>query len=419
MASIPQSENHGMPRLALAILTSPGAAFEEIIRRSRPLGSRPLLTSESRPGAPTSYQSIQVSGPHWGLGGALVITALTGAAACVASLLVVRVSGPVEIFALGKANPLAWLGLCLLYGLALQLIVRWSRADVDFPTALTVLGWSQVTLLVSELLFIAGLVVAASAHPNLMAANLLVKSGYAVQLYYVIVVGTGIRRATNLTLPRSVAAYALVEGVALVADVLYGKSRFEPFANALPGVQVLASSLVAADQTPWVAGAAVGLALGLRELGRCLEWDSRRRQVATVIGGLLGAAGVIFYLAVLQSGGYYASLLGAQRFYDRGHYEDAAVRLARLLPASIGNAPLLLDIGNAYYAGGSLDPRSTTTTSSSPPSGPRISKKTRATSWPRLTVELAPPMISRANTTLPSLSFVKPPRHGRNMPTHG
>lgn len=148
MASIPQSENHGMPRLALAILTSPGAAFEEIIRRSRPLGSRPLLTSESRPGAPTSYQSIQVSGPHWGLGGALVITALTGAAACVASLLVVRVSGPVEIFALGKANPLAWLGLCLLYGLALQLIVRWSRADVDFPTALTVLGWSQVTLLV-------------------------------------------------------------------------------------------------------------------------------------------------------------------------------------------------------------------------------------------------------------------------------
>ena len=56
MESIPQSEDHGMPRLALAILTSPGAAFEEIIRRKLLLG-------------------------------ALVITAITGTVACVATLL--------------------------------------------------------------------------------------------------------------------------------------------------------------------------------------------------------------------------------------------------------------------------------------------------------------------------------------------
>ena len=118
------------------------------------------------------------------------------------------------------------------------------------------------------------------------------------------------------------------------------------------GCRVLASNLVSVDQTVWVVGAAAGLALGLRELGRCLDWERLSRQMAPVIGGVLGAAGVIVYLACLQSSGYYASLLGAQRFYDRGHYGEAAVRLGRLLPASTGNAPLMLDIGNAYYAAG-------------------------------------------------------------------
>ena len=315
-----EAENHSRLKLALAVLTSPTAAFEEIIRRKM-------------------------------LGSALVIVALTGAAAALATLAQARTSGPIQLLVLGKDNPLTWFGLCLLYGLALQYVLRWSRADIDLPTVVTVLGWSQVALLLS-MLMLAILTRFFPPGSNSVAASTLSAAILALQLDYVVVVGGGLRSATRLPLIQTVLAYTLVESAVILASNQLVNYRTTLFPESLPGVRSLAISVVSADQTHLIAAGGLGIVLGLWQIGRAREWGKKLTINLTAIGAVIAASALVIYLLILQSTGYYASLLAGQRFYDRGHYNTAADRFAKFLPVSKDNPLLILDIANTYYAAG-------------------------------------------------------------------
>ena len=340
---------HSRAKLALALFTSPSAAFEEILERKL-------------------------------LGTGLVVAAAAGAAASVTFILYGYQVGPLQFLALGKQNPLCWLGLCMLYALVLEKLLKWIGTQVDFLSMLTVMGWSQLALLLAQLITVIGAATTGSNTANNAVVSFVMAAAVVLPLWYVALVGIGVRAATGSPLSRGILTYVAVALSAQIAfRITYEDALARPFKNALPGVYNTAGMIVAADQTPWLAAGVIGLVLGIWQIGKRLEWDTGTTARAAASAGLIGSLAFGAYVyAVWFDTDYYRKLadanglyVKAQRLYDdnkvrwvedkegqdisAGLYREAAERMEALLPISKNNLMLALDIGDLYYLAGDSD----------------------------------------------------------------
>lgn len=337
---------HSKAKLALAILTSPNAAFEEILERKL-------------------------------LGTAIFIVALTGCIAALSPLLYAPQSGPLQYFLLGKNNPICWLGLCMLYALGLSGLLKWIGSPIDYPRVLTIMGWSQVLLLLTQAILAVGTAVTIYNGANQAILNLMYTINIGLPIWYVVAIGTGIRSATGVPLSRGILTYMVIAmAVGIALSVTYSNALLSPFKDALPGMKNMAQSIAGADTGPWLVVGVLGLCIGLWQLGKRLEWDQGTILRATASAFAIGAAAIWIYMnAFWSTTDYYGKLSRANRYYTRAQriydnnksewlrdaslqksqealYADCVKGLAALLPAVKDNAGLILDIGDLNYLAG-------------------------------------------------------------------
>lgn len=310
---------HSKAKLALAVFTSPAAAFEEIARRRL-------------------------------LGTALFITALTGAAAMAPCFVAARAGEPLQWLMLGKSNPIAWLGLCMLYVWAMQKLLKWLGSQVEYVDLLTLMGWSQLALLVSQ---IASTVLYA-AQTEADKHQLLTNAAFAFYalgyIWYVVLAGIAINTLCRAPKARGMMTYMVVYAASAIAfSMTYANARTTPFQNALPGISATAKAIVSADQTPWLAGAVVGLVAGLLLIGKARQWPITKARLAAAGAGLLGLAAFAGYSYGVNQLDYYGRLMSANDAYINAHYAEAAKGLDSLLPITKDNLSLMLDVADVYY----------------------------------------------------------------------
>ena len=316
---------HSKPRLALAILTSPSAAFEEIIERRL-------------------------------LGTGLLIVAFTGLLAVIAAIALGVATGPLQYLALGKENPLTWLGLCMIYALGVWMLLKWLGTQSEYTGILTVIGWSHIPLLLLQIVLIASAVMAMSSTPNSTLIQFLDTTRAGLQIWYVVIVTMGLHVLTRIPLARAAMTYLVVAFAAVIAfSLTYGRARyapFEPLQKIIPETVNLASKTIAADMTPWLTAAVIGLILGIWHIGKSLGWDKGTVYKYAVAAGVLGVLTLGFYVSATSATGYYDRLVKVQKFYDADRFADSAKELETLLPLTKDSAGVMLDIADIYFRAG-------------------------------------------------------------------
>lgn len=316
-------QTHSKAKLALGVITSPSVAFEEILRRQL-------------------------------LGEAFLIPAITGTLAMVAALLQSHGQGHLPLFSLGHANPVTYVGLMMLYGLLLHFLLKWLGTESDYRSLLTVMGWAQVPLAVSQFFAAVEAALTVAYGPGNIGAQYLVPAMHALNIWFLPTIGIGIRAATNANLSRGIMSYMIVHLAAFIGfTYTYGNSRLEPFRETTAGIFYAAQLIVQYDTLPWLAAGFVGLAAGLWFLGKTLEWDDGLRKRRCATAAILGIAVVAGYYYTLWKTDYYGDALAAARYYAREKYSQAAQKLEKLMPVLPGDsAALLLEIGDLYYSAG-------------------------------------------------------------------
>lgn len=314
---------HSYAKIAIALFTSPSAAYKEILQRK-------LL----RPG--------------------LFLVLLAGILFCIRTLLASSELGPLHYFSLGRYNPITWFGLYLLYALATQKLLKWIGTEIDYRRVLTIMGWAQVSLVLVAIFTIAGLLPGLGKSLSGTPSQFIESISAVLQIAYVVLIAIGINVATSAPVARGIMTYVVVSFAASIAfGVTYGNARLKLFEDALPGILAMAQQVASSDSIPWLGAAAVGLYIGLRELGRELGWDKNTCARTALLAGLLGAGIFGIYLSLFIKQDYYGRLITIQRDYELGKLDKALEEMKALLPASkYASAGLILDIADVYYISG-------------------------------------------------------------------
>jgi tetratricopeptide (TPR) repeat protein len=306
-------DTHSKAKLALAVFTSPSAAFEEIARRRL-------------------------------LGTGLVIAAIAGTVATVPPIISAIGGDRIQLLVLGKCNPVAWVGLCMLFAFAMQKLLRWVGSQVDYVGLLTLMCWSQLALIVVQLATVAMYAGQAVGSPNPIVTNLAFAIFATASLGYVALMGMAVHALSGGPKARGIMSYLVVYLAASIAfSMTYLSARMGPFQDALPGVSSTAKAFVGVDQIPWLAAGAIGLVLGLFMIGKSLQWPMQKVKLSAALIGLIGLATFGGYLAAMSRTDYYGKLRQAHKSYIMGHYAIAAGQIEALLPALKDNLSLMLD----------------------------------------------------------------------------
>jgi len=336
-----KTQTHSKAKLALAILTSPSAAFEEITQRKL-------------------------------LGTALLIVAITGLISTIGGIARGAIYGPALYLALGKDNPLTWIGLCLLYALALKYLLKWLSTELDYVTAIVILGWSHVILLIHQAAGIGYDLALLANHPNITAIQILNALGLFLPIWFVLTIGIGLQTVYRMPRLRGVMSYMVVLIVFTMGfDMSYAQAHIAPFQNALHGIQTAVGELEAvasnpatmfanpwlhsADQVPRLAASVIGLILGLWQMGKCFGWDADLSKKRLISAGIIGALAIGTYTAIIHKTNYYNRFATAQRLYNSDKPEQAADAMVSLMPVIKQNYPLMLDAANTYYLAGDFE----------------------------------------------------------------
>lgn len=322
-ANTNKSENHSYAKLAVATFTSPRAAYEEILKRRL-------------------------------LGSALIFVSIAGVLFCLRACLAASELGPLHYFATGRYNPITWFGLFLLYAWAAQKLLKWIGTEIDYVRLVIIMGWAQLSLILVGVMSIAGLAPTLAGTSSGTTRQLLDAASAVLQLAYVVLIAIGINVATGAPVARGIMTYVVVSFASTIAfGITYGNSRLKLFEEALPGIAAMAQQVAASDGTPWLAAAAVGLYLGVRDLGRELGWERSTCVRGAISAALTGALAFGIYLSLFVKADYYGNLLAAQRDYELGKIDRAVKELKALIPASkYAAAGLILDIADIYYLSG-------------------------------------------------------------------
>lgn len=317
---------HGKPKLALATLTSPGAAFEEILRRRL-------------------------------LGTALIIVAVAGVLSTVAAVERAIAGSPVDYFALGRYNPLTWFGLFLLYALAVQKLLNWLRTEVDYATILIVMGWSQVALVLAHTASVVSGALAIAGYTGATATQVTDSLSTVLQLAYVALVGVGITTACGGPLSRGILSYLVVQFAAVISlGITYVNSRTRLLSEGMVSIYRAAHIVAQVDMIPWIAAAVVGLVMGMWNLGKHLGWKRELMVRAAAGAGAAGALLLVTYTYAFVKTDYYGRLLTIQQYHDTDKFTKAA-RAFGLLETLARNNPALqldtnMDLARIYYVDG-------------------------------------------------------------------
>ncbi|MGQ9456493.1 MAG: tetratricopeptide repeat protein [Armatimonadota bacterium] len=314
---------HSYGKIAVALFTSPGVAYTEILKRR-------LL----EPG--------------------LFLALLAGTLFCTRTLLASSELGPLHYFALGRYNPVTWFGLYLLYALATQKLLKWIGTEIDYPRVLTIMGWAQVSLVLVAVFSVAGFVPALRKSLTGTPSQFIESISAVLQIAYVVLIAIGINVVTSAPIARGIMTYVVVSFAASIAfGITYGNARLKLFEDALPGILAMAQQVASSDSIPWLGAATVGLYIGLRELGRELGWNKNTCARRALLAGLLGAVIFGLYLSLFTKHDYYGRLITVQRDYELGKLDKALREMKALLPVSkYASAGLILDIADVYYISG-------------------------------------------------------------------
>ncbi len=310
-------KTHSKAKLALAIITSPGAAFEEIHRRKL-------------------------------LGTALVISLIAGALSAVPVIITVMSGERVQALMLGKSNPVAWLGLTLLFAFVMQKLLKWIGTEVEYVGLLTLMGWSQVTLIIVQLAMAVLSYSQSLATTPMFSVNFAFAILATASLGYVFLMGLVVHTLAGAPKARGVMAYVVVLFAAAIGfSQTYVTAKISPFADALPGVASTARLIAGADQTPWAVASVVGLVLGTIVISRALQWPAEKVRMNATAAGLIGVAMLGIYLNMVYKTDYYGKLRKAHESYIHEKYTSAAAQMEALLPVIKDNYSLMLDAADA------------------------------------------------------------------------
>lgn len=308
--------DHSKAKLALAVFTSPGAAFEEIHRRKL-------------------------------LGTALLISAITGTIAVFPPLIAYFSGERFQWLVIAQYNPVAWIGLTMLYVLAMQRLLKWIGAQVDFVALLTLVGWAQLAMLVVE---IARIVYSISGGSSISVASASQACIALFLLWYVILMGPAVQALIGVHKIRGVLTYVVIQlAIWIGLTWTYVNTRLSGFEGASRGVNYLVGVLAYADKLPWAAVATLGLAVGTAMIAKHFELEPARVKAYAAGAGLLGLIVFGAFAFGLYHAGYYARLGHVQQATFNGQYSEAAQYLEPLKHASKNNGALLLDLGDLYF----------------------------------------------------------------------
>ena len=317
---------HSIPKLALTVIASPLTAFKEIVERR-------LLVQ------------------------AIWIVGIAGTLAMFSAIARAFALGPEQLLVLGRDNPLTWIGLSMMYGLLAWTLLRWLGAEIDYPTVLTVIGWSQAILIIHQALgLVWGILIASGSIHDYegYAVRFFSAAGTVLPIMYVLAIGRGLQATGRVSFAKAILVYIIVVVVVIFGlEFFYTLQLMAPFA-ALPyisrAVNGFSPALVSLYGDPWQHGLAqfvrvilggLGLTLGIWTLAKFEIWDSPRRNRLLSVTAAVAVIGIITYGYAWNHSTYYPSLVAIQRLYSRGNYADAADRIDRLIPR-LGNTPLLV-----------------------------------------------------------------------------
>jgi len=336
---------HSIPKLALTVITSPLTAFKEIIERR-------LLVPAA-----------------W-------IVAIAGTLAMLSAIARAVTLGPEQLLVIARDNPLTWIGLWMLYALIAWTLIRWLGSEIDYPTVLMAIGWSQVILIVHQALgLVWGILIASGAIHDYegYAVRFFSAAGTVLPIMYVLAIGRGLQATGRVSFAKGMLVYLIVAAVIVTSlEQWYASKLLAPFSVALPGVYTsamrLAPNIYAASADPWMQGMAqfvrvtlggLGLILGIWTLSKFEAWDAPKRNRLLAMTTAVLVIGISAYGYAWNRDTYFPNLLAIQRLYSRGHYTEAARRIDRIIPR-LSDSPLLVwgfsnkalllsDASNLYY----------------------------------------------------------------------
>lgn len=311
---------HSTAKLALAIFTSPGAAFEEINRRRL-------------------------------LGTALIISAITGTVAMIPPLIAFFGGERLQWLVISQYNPIAWIGLLMLYVLAMQKLLKWIGAQVDFVALLTVMGWAQLALLLAELSTVGYAISGIIRNPFLASAS---SAGIALfSLWYIALMGPVVQSLIGVHKTRGILTYIVVQlAIWIGLTYTYVNTRVSGFEGASGGVIYAITVLGYADKLPWAATSVLGLAVGVASIAKHFGWQPAKVKAYAAGAAALGLVLFGAYAFALHQTGYYGTLGRAYVYTLSQQYSKAAKELESFAPLSKDNSRMLLDIGELHFLAG-------------------------------------------------------------------
>lgn len=311
---------HSKAKLALAVFTSPGAAFEEINRRKL-------------------------------LGTALVIAAITGTISVIPPLIVFLSGERLQWLVISQYNPLAWLGLTMLYVLAMQRLLKWIGATLDFVALLTLMGWAQLAMLLAEIATVLYGISGVTRNTILASASSAAIALFS--LWYVALMASAVQTLIGTNKARGILTYIVVQlGIWIALTYTYVNTRVSGFEGATRGVAYMITVLAYADKLPWAAAAVVGLAVGVFSIGKHFGLEPAKAKVYAAGAALLGLVVFGAFAFGLHQAGYYTKLRQGYIHTLSQQYPKAARELESLAPLTKDNARIMLDIGDLHFLAG-------------------------------------------------------------------
>ena len=309
--------DHSTAKLALAIFTSPSAAFEEISRRR-------LLST------------------------ALIISAITGTIAIIPPLIAFFGGERLQWLVISQYNPIAWLGLLMLYVLAMKRLLKWIGAQVDFVALLTVMGWAQLALLLAELSTVGFAISGVTRSPFLASAS---SAGIALfSLWYIVLMGPMIQSLIGVHKTRGILTYVVVQlAIWIGLTYTYVNTRVSGYDGASGGLIYAITVLGYADKLPWAAAAVIGLAAGVWSIGKHFGLQPAKLKAYTAGAAAVGLALFGAYALALHQANYYGRLRQGYVYTLSQQYPKAAKELESFVPLSKDRARMLLDLGELYF----------------------------------------------------------------------
>ena len=141
-----------------------------------------------------------------------------------------------------------------MYCLIAWTLLRWLGAEIDYPTVLMVIGWSQVILIIHQALGLAwGILIASGSIHDYegYAVRFFSAAGTVLPIMYVLAIGRGLQATGRVSFAKAVLVYMIVAVVIVFGlEQWYASKLIAAFNGELMGLYTAACES-RADDIPW------------------------------------------------------------------------------------------------------------------------------------------------------------------------